>query len=254
MLLLFLLCPVGARVAVCLTGSVRTFAYTAVHATLSNLLTENTDLFVFIQLTAPAFKDNNDLSCYPFYHAFDVLKPLHVSVQLSSDDCSQVGRIASCFAFAEAHAHKNGFEYDAFVRARPDMAYGGTLPMLSASDSHVYVADKEDILFVLSRHMIKTWWNPLGYTCSSFSIGSGCCPEDAFQALKLKKLNETNGMLVRRWNRIECWGKDMKCANETQHDQLLLALAREQQAGSVHCVHGLPQTTHVEGIAGWPGG
>ena len=44
---------------------------------------------------------------------------------------------------------------------------------------------------------------------------------------KTTQLRELNGMLVRRWNRVECWDPYPLCGNETEKDLILAELAAQ---------------------------
>ena len=64
LLLVCLLDSIEGRVALCITGSVRTFTFKAVHESIkSALVGKSIDVFFFLNTWSPAFKDKNDVSC-----------------------------------------------------------------------------------------------------------------------------------------------------------------------------------------------
>lgn len=64
-----------------------------------------------------------------------------------------------------------------------------------------------------------------------YALRSNCCLESyLFEGAykpQITQVRALNGMLVRRWNRVECWDPYPLCGNETEKDLILAELAAQ---------------------------
>ena len=249
LLLLFLSEYARARTALCITGAARTFAFPALHeAVRSTLVTNDTDVFAFVFENTPAITAGNGVLCTgptPLEMLLAKFRPVEAHVIpvpicppgrpdcetciLSKNVILQVGWIDYCFARADAHAKAHGFEYDVFIRTRPDAFVGAPFPDLTRADT-VYTGRKTDApgsdrVFAFRKEMYHSWWKRLCLACGCYGA---CCPEySIFNGQNVVQVGEVNEMLVRSPNRTECWDPHPACGNATQQAELLLALAKD---------------------------
>ena len=254
------------RVALCITGGARTFGFPAVHkAIFRNLLTADTDIFAFLFASTPAFKDDNDVYCQDKSKRLELLfaphnhAVAHLSVYDEGtcdrfsrhgsycNECGggtmfmQLGWIDNCFRHAVAYASKRNFSYTHFIRARPDFYVGSRFPSDAFTQTdRIFTARKNDypgsdMLMLISEPMMQSWWRPMVAeilqppACNA--LRSHCCMEshlfEGTHKPQTTQLRELNGMLVRRWNRVECWDPYPSCGNDTEKNLLLAELAAQ---------------------------
>ena len=158
--------PLYPRVAVCVTGSLRTFllppVYSSIHRTLLapvQRLGGKADVFLLLTSRHAPHPDGRgdtvDAECshHPLAAAVELLAPAHVELWPNASSCAggvrffnesccgadspgslkavtymQSGWVAKCFARAEAHALESGFAYTHFVRTRSDLYLGAAPP------------------------------------------------------------------------------------------------------------------------------
>ena len=242
---------VAGRRALCITGAARTFAFPALYEAIrTHLVTPDTDVFAFLFESTPAYKDNNNVLCNGTLSLQSILAtfnpvearvhPLPVCPPDSAADCEscaasrnvvlQLGWVDHCFRRAEQHATAHGFEYDVYVRTRPDMFVGAPLPH-HLLPGIVYTGRKMDApgsdqFFAVHKETYASWWRNLCLRCSC--LGSCCAEYTIFKNQRVVQLGELNAMLVRRQNRVECWDPPPRCGNETQKDEFLGAMAQDR--------------------------
>ena len=155
--------PLFPRVAVCVTGSTRTFTLPPVYSSINRTLIAPVQRLggavdVYIYLTSHHRNKHQDSvldsECGhdPLPTALGLLRPVHVELWPNASSCAsgvrffnetccgrepgglreitylQSGWVAKCFARAEAHALEGGFAYTHFVRTRSDLWLGAEPP------------------------------------------------------------------------------------------------------------------------------
>jgi len=236
--------PVSGRRALCITGAARTFAATPVYSSiLEHLKTPDTDVFAYVFESGPAFKDNNNIYCRQEGVGLDSIiqkfqpvlwkvypSPTCPGLYPDCDSCTsskgplmQIGWVNQCFKQAETHAKLHGFEYEAYIRVRPDVHIDAPFPT-SLDANTVYTGRKTDApgfdaIFAMHASLYHSWWSKL---CISCACMPQCCAEyHIFRGQNIVQVGELNAKLVRRLDRTECWDPWPRCGDEQKKAELI---------------------------------
>jgi hypothetical protein len=246
------LVSVSARTALCITGAARTFAFPALHeAVRSALVTNETDVFAYVFSKTPPLIHGNDVLCSgptPLELLLAKFRPIEAHIYPDPrcppghPDCEscvtaknvvlQLGWIDHCFRRAREHAVAHGFEYDVYIRTRPDMFVGSPFPAVMRTDA-AYTGRKTDApgsdqLFSFRKEMYTAWWQRLCFSCSCLEHLGPCCLEyEIFKGQNVVQVRELNAMLVRDPDRTDCWDPPPRCGNEQQRAELVQALLKD---------------------------
>lgn len=227
----------ASSVAVCITGSARTFVVPEVHSSVASRLVgalrrqgaENVDVFLDI-VTDPIPGAGVALACPRdaeeggFRKALALLRPREVLLSATSecavDDAAccptshgskQMSRVVRCFERAVRHGARTGRNYTHFIRARPDMAYwqdvilGDVLTPSDVVTSQKIDAPGSDMFFAFSEEARRLWLEKMEVGCAL-----GCCPEftifgNMTRGIRVRQSPQVVGGLVRAENRVACW-------------------------------------------------
>jgi len=134
----------------------------------------------------------------------------------------QIGWVNQCFKQAETHAKLHGFEYEAYIRVRPDVHIDAPFPT-SLDANTVYTGRKTDApgfdaIFAMHASLYHSWWSKL---CISCACMPQCCAEyHIFRGQNIVQVGELNAKLVRRLDRTECWDPWPRCGDEQKKAEL----------------------------------